>query len=290
MRKYLGWILAVVAVMMLWEFAAVSLAQGPAPAPLPSETASPATAAPAAATPAQPAKAPQGFFQILFSGGPIGVIIMLVLIGLSLTAAYLVFENMLSIRKQEIIPDGLSDEVRALVEQGQTAEATKVCRAKPCFLSFVLVYGLNEIQGGWSEIEKATEDALAEQSARLFRRVEYLSVLGNIAPMVGLLGTVTGMLMAFKQVADSEGNAGASQLAEGIYQALVTTVVGLIIAIPSLGAFAIFRNRVDQFVAEAAYAALHALSPLKRERLTEKISPTPPPPPPPPPRGVAGAK
>jgi biopolymer transport protein ExbB len=96
--------------------------------------------------------------------------------------------------------------------------------------------------------------------------------------MVGLLGTVTGMLLAFKQVADTEGNAGAAQLADGIYQALVTTVVGLIIAIPALGAFAFFRSRVDQFVAEAAYAALHALSPLKQRRTPEpKPAVTPPP-------------
>ncbi len=116
------------------------------------------------------------------------------------------------------------------------------------------------------------EDATAEQAARLFRRIEYLSVIGNIAPMVGLLGTVTGMLLAFKQVADTEGNAGAAQLADGIYQALVTTVAGLIIAIPSLGAFALFRSRVDQLVAEAAYAALHAVSPLKQRGINSPVS------------------
>jgi biopolymer transport protein ExbB len=249
----------------------------------------PATKVSAAAEPVPQNKAPQGFFQILFSGGPIGVIIMLALIGTSLTAAYLVFENALSIRKGELIPAGLSDEVRDLVSAGQYSQAIKVCRDKPCFLSFVLMYGLNEADGGWSEVEKASEDALGEQSARLFRRVEYLSVVGNIAPMLGLLGTVTGMLMAFKEVADTEGSAGASQLAEGIYQALVTTVVGLIIAIPSLGAFAIFRNRVDQFVAEAAYAAQHALAPLKRGFIAAKAPPAPPPPPPPRAAGAKGA-
>lgn len=241
-----------------------------------------------------PAKrAPQGFFQILFSGGPIGVAIMLVLIGLSLTAAYLVFENLMSIRRREIAPPGLSDEVRALVAAGRIDQAIEQSRTSNSYLAWVMQYGLLEADGGWSEVEKAMEDASAEQAARLFRKIEYLAVLGNIAPMVGLLGTVVGMLVAFKEVADSEGNAGAAQLAEGIYQALVTTVVGLIIAIPSLGAFAIFRNRVDQFVAEASYAALHGLSPLKRGRLTEppRGGPTHPPPPTPPsapPRATGG--
>lgn len=251
-----------------------------------------AAAAPTESGPAAPAapaqRPPQGFFEILFSGGPVGIAIMLVLIALSLTAAYLVFEQALSLRKKELIPQDLSDDVRRLVERGQIAEAIARCNQQPSLLAFPLIYGLNEAGGGWSEVEKAMEDALAEQAARLFRRVEYLAVLGNIAPMVGLLGTVTGMLMSFKEVADTQGHAGASQLAEGIYQALVTTVVGLIIAIPALGAFAIFRNRVDQFVAEAAYAALHALSPLKREKTAPAAQPrrtsvpTPPAPPPPP--------
>ena len=286
MQKYVVLIIAAAVLFAAAQFPDQAAGQIP-----PADGAPAAAAAakqPAVAEAPPPKKAPQGFFQILFSGGPIGVVIMLVLIFLSLIAAYLVFENALSIRKSELIPAGLSDEVRDLVAAGDYAQATKLCRQKPCFLSFVLLYGLNEADSGWTEVEKATEDALGEQSARLFRKVEYLAVLGNIAPMVGLLGTVTGMLMSFKAVADTEGTAGASSLAEGIYQALVTTVVGLIIAIPSLGAFAIFRNRVDQFIAEAAYAAQHALAPLKRGLSSAKAPPAPPPPPPP--RAGAGAK
>ena len=82
--------------------------------------------------------------------------------------------------------------------------------------------------------------------------------------MLGLLGTVIGMIFAFKKVATTGGGAGAGELAEGIYLALVTTVEGLIVAIPSLAAFAVFRNRVDQFVAEAAHTALHVFKPFKR--------------------------
>ena len=86
--------------------------------------------------------------------------------------------------------------------------------------------------------------------------------------------------MAFQRVAVTQGSAGAADLAEGIYQALVTTVGGLIVAIPSLGAFAIFRNRVDQFVAEVAYLAQHVFVPLKRRsgqsRRPDKSPPAPP--------------
>ena len=230
---------------------------------------------------------PQGFFSIVFSGGIVGVLIMLVLFALSLTAAYLVFEHIMTLRRVEIMPEGLGDRVRDSLSAGRVAEADQACRQHPSFLSFVLLNGIAELDGGWAAVEKALEDATAEQSARLFRKIEYLSVIGNIAPMVGLLGTVTGMIVAFQQVANSQGSAGAGDLAEGIYQALVTTVGGLVIAIPCLGAFAIFRNRVDQLVAEAAYVALHAFAPLKRRRSAKPQPPTAAAPPPPPHDGGA---
>lgn len=230
-------------------------------------------------TPATEA-APQGFFSILFAGGWVGLMIVLFLFALSLTAAYLVFEHIMTLRRTEIMPDGLGDSVRQALTSGNVAEADQACRLQPSFLSFVLLNGLAELDGGWPAVEKALEDATAEQSARLFRKIEYLSVIGNIAPMVGLLGTVTGMIFAFQRVASTQGSAGAAELAEGIYQALVTTVGGLIVAIPSLGAFAIFRNRVDQLVAEAAYIAQHAFAPLKRRRQATQKSKTEPPAPP----------
>ncbi|MEX2173250.1 MAG: MotA/TolQ/ExbB proton channel family protein [Pirellulaceae bacterium] len=260
---------------MIWLLAAPAWAQT---SPTPSDVASPSAGAPEETAAASAERAPLTFFQIVFSGGPLGIANMVVLIGLSLTAAALVFDNLLLIRKRQLIPPDLAGDVRRLVGEGQIPRAVAQCQEQPGLLSFVLERGLSEHDGGWPEIEKAMEDATAEQAARLYRRVEYLNVIGNIAPMVGLLGTVTGMLLAFKQVADSEGSAGAAQLADGIYQALVTTVVGLIIAIPALGAFALLRSRIDQLVAEAAYAALHALSPLKKQRAGGEV-PAPPPPP-----------
>jgi len=226
---------------------------------------------------AAPAAAPDDVFSIIFSGGWSGVLIMLALFALSLTAAYLVFEQIMTLRRKEIMPDGLGEEVRQLILAGRLGEATQACRDQPSFLSFVLLNGLAEIEGGWPAVEKALEDALAEQAARLMRKAEYLSVIGNLAPMLGLLGTVTGMILAFQTVASTQGSANAAQLAEGIYEALVTTVAGLVIAIPALGAFAILRNRVDQLVAEAAYIAQHVFAPLKRRRAKPQHAPPPPP-------------
>lgn len=209
-------------------------------------------------------QAPSGFLAILFSGGIVGAIMIFILLALSLTAAYLIFDHLMTIRRKDLMPDGLSEQVRQCLITGDVGAAQEACNARPSFLAFVLMHGISELEFGWNAVEKSLEDALAEQSARLFRKIEYLSVIGNIAPMVGLLGTVIGMIIAFQNVASTQGTASAPQLAEGIYQALVTTVGGLIVAIPSIGAFAIFRNRIDQFVAESAYMAQHVFAPLRR--------------------------
>ncbi|PHS18353.1 MAG: peptide transporter TolQ [Blastopirellula sp.] len=207
-----------------------------------------------------------GFVDIVLSGGIVGMMILLLLFALSLTASYLVFEHAMTIRQKDLMPEGLRDTVRDYLLAGKVEEAENACIEAPSFLSFVILSGIAELDSGWTGVEKALEDATAEQSARLFRKIEYLSVIGNIAPMVGLLGTVTGMIFAFQQVASTQGAAGAADLAEGIYQALVTTVGGLIIAIPCLGAFAVFRNWIDELVAEAAYQAQQVFTPLKRRR------------------------
>ena len=85
------------------------------------------------------------------------------------------------------MPADLVESVRLLLAQGKLKDADAACREKPCPLSFVLVSGISEIEYGWPAVEKALEDSTAEQAARLYRKLEYLSVIGNIAPMIGLL-------------------------------------------------------------------------------------------------------
>ncbi|MEM8736080.1 MAG: MotA/TolQ/ExbB proton channel family protein [Planctomycetota bacterium] len=205
-----------------------------------------------------------GFWNVILSGGVFGTFILLTLVILSMLAVYLIVEQVMVLRKGEVMPKGLADEVRQLLSQGRVQEAGEHCQKRPSPLSFVLISGMAELDFGWQAMEKSMEDAVAEQAAKLYRKIEYLSVIGNLAPMCGLLGTVTGMIFAFQQVAVSQGTAGAADLAEGIYSALVTTVAGLLVAIPALGAFAILRNRIDQLIAETAYVAQHVFSPVRR--------------------------
>ncbi|MCU0712230.1 MAG: MotA/TolQ/ExbB proton channel family protein [Pirellula sp.] len=203
-------------------------------------------------------------WSVIFSGGILGILIMSTLIALSVLAAYLVFDQAMGLRKKDLVPNDLVENVRTLLAQGKLKEADQACRERPCPLSFVIVSGIAEVEYGWPAVEKALEDSAAEQAARLYRKLEYLSVIGNLAPMIGLLGTVSGMILAFREVAVSSGSAGAADLASGIYSALVTTVAGLIIAIPALGAFAVFRNKIDELVSEIAYSAQHAFGAVRR--------------------------
>lgn len=133
-----------------------------------------------------------------------------------------------------------------------------------------MLAGLQEVRIGYSAVEKAMEDASQEQAARLFRKVEYLALVGNIAPMLGLLGTVYGLVLAFKKVAESRGTALAADLADGIYLALVTTVMGLVVAIPALSAYAIFRSRIEQLASEVNVLAEQIYINYKRGRLARR--------------------
>jgi biopolymer transport protein ExbB len=196
---------------------------------------------------------------------------MVLIILCSMAAMALSVEQVVTLRQSVLMPPGLRDRVQQQLAAGNLKGAFQACEAEPSFLSFLIRTSLSEADSGWTAVEKALEDAAAEQTARLMRRVEYLAVIGNIAPMLGLLGTVVGLLFAFQQVASTQGVARASDLADGIYHALVSTVGGLIVAIPAMALYAGFRNRVDQLAAEAAYTALHALAPVKRILVSNRV-------------------
>ncbi|WP_231602863.1 MotA/TolQ/ExbB proton channel family protein [Neorhodopirellula pilleata] len=202
--------------------------------------------------------------QIITSGGWPGIVILLVLVSLSITALYLVVDQVLSLQRKDLLPDGLATQVASCLRDGKVADAEQLLRQKPSLLAGVISVGIHAREFGWAEVEKVVEDALVERSAAMHRRIDYLSTIANLSPMVGLLGTVTGMIFAFRQVAATSGAAGAGDLAEGIYQALVTTVGGLVVAIPSLAAVGVLRSRVDELLAEITQQAQVALVPLRR--------------------------
>jgi len=208
---------------------------------------------------AEPASSPLQLSELLKSGGAIGYLIGI----LSLVMVALIIDHLLNIRRSNLMPPGLAEDVHHRLSERDIAGAKQVCEQHPGFLSRLLHAGLEEVGIGYASIEKSMEDAAVEQSARLFRRIEYLSVIGTIVPMLGLMGTVWGMIQAFVEF-EQKANPQVSELAPGIYRALVTTLLGLGVAVPSLSAFAIFRNRIDELAAEATLLAEHVFADFRR--------------------------
>jgi biopolymer transport protein ExbB len=183
-------------------------------------------------------------------------------IALSVAMVALIIEHLLSVRREALMPRGLIEQLQRLIHNGQLSQAEELCRKQPTLLSEVMFAGLQKASAGYPAVEKAMEDVLVDQSARLQRKVEYLSTIGAIAPMLGLLGTVWGIIQAFAQFA-AEANPSPSDFAPGISEALVTTMLGLCVAIPAMGTYAWFRNRVDDFVSQAARVAEYLAAPLR---------------------------
>ncbi|WP_166826019.1 MotA/TolQ/ExbB proton channel family protein [Thalassoroseus pseudoceratinae] len=198
--------------------------------------------------------------ELFRAGGLVGVII----VGLSVATVALVVEHILSIRRSALMPKGLAEHTHNLILRGQFEEAKQACHENPSFLGNVIAAGVSEAEIDYSSIEKAMEDSATEQSARLFRKIEYLNVIGTLAPMLGLLGTVWGMINAFLEF-EAKSNPQVSELAPGIYKALVTTLLGLSVAVPAFAAFAFFRNRIDELVAESSLTAEQVFADYRRQ-------------------------
>jgi len=214
---------------------------------------------------AQPEGAQIDLQELFRAGGVIGIIIL----ALSIAMVALIIEHLLSIRRNALMPPGLAPEVQQQIQLGKYQQANEACRDNPSLLAHVLSAGLAEVALGYQAVEKSMEDASMEQSARLSRKIEYLSVIGQIAPMLGLLGTVWGMILAFLEFS-SKANPQVSELAPGISKALVTTLMGLSVAVPAFASFAIFRNRIDELVAESSLLAEHVFSGFKRSIAAER--------------------
>lgn len=194
-------------------------------------------------------------------GGWVGYIIIL----LSVAALALVVEYALSIRLPTLIPEGEAETLAGLIERGAYDEVTARLEQDDCsFLATVVARGVRERDRGYDAVVKSMEDASDAQTGRLLRKIEHLNIIANIAPMLGLLGTVMGMVASFNQISVSVGGVDPRRLASGIFEALMTTVMGLIVAIPSLYAYGIFRNRVDSVVATATLRAEDLVAPLKQ--------------------------
>jgi len=179
--------------------------------------------------------------RTIADGGALVIFIWVCILVTSITMVTLIIQLALSLKKDKLAPPPLVDSLRQLIGSGNYQEAWETCNANRNYLANVLKSGLNRVGRG----KEAVESSLAEHGLRettlLRTKNSYLSVIGVVSPMIGLLGTVIGMMGAFKTLGES-GMGDPKGLASKISEVLLATASGLFIAIPAFICYYIFRN------------------------------------------------
>ncbi|MGD1916849.1 MAG: MotA/TolQ/ExbB proton channel family protein [Phycisphaerales bacterium] len=207
-----------------------------------------AQAAPAASTPDEG----KTLLQHILSGGPVGIVIIL----LSFTAVLMAVWLAAEIRLTRIAPPRVVEGLDRLLAANDVRGALAFCQAEEnrCLLAGMFASALTRCLRspfGLLELRSALEEAGQERFAKLQRKTDPMGLIAAVAPMLGLLGTVVGLVGAFETLSVSEG-VRPEALASSISVALITTVLGLIVAIPSTALHSFFRNRVDSLAQDTA--------------------------------------
>ncbi|MEI6475240.1 MAG: MotA/TolQ/ExbB proton channel family protein [Planctomycetota bacterium] len=192
-------------------------------------------------------------FEYVRAGGVLGY----VLIALSVLALALIVRNLLSLRRGQLAPEGVVTAISTALRAGDVAGATRACTddASHSFVSIVMASAIRRCTGnpmGAFEARSAIEEAGQVATAQLHRLNNGLGVLAAVGPMLGLLGTVIGMIGAFNAIGSLQGAARSTELAKFMSLALVNTAQGLVVAVPCTVAFALFRQRIDRLVTDVA--------------------------------------
>lgn len=174
----------------------------------------------------------------------------LIFLALSFTLVALFVMNLLQARREAVLPTELIEGFEAHLNAKQFQEAYELASADESFLGKVLSAGLGKVSKGYDQAIEAMQEVGEDESMKLEHRLSYMALIGTISPMVGLFGTVHGMIEAFQTIATATAAPEPAELANGISTALFTTLIGLAVAIPAIAAYNILRNRVDRLVLE----------------------------------------
>ncbi len=176
----------------------------------------------------------------------------LIFLTLSFVLTSLFVMNVVKATRSSVAPEDLVQAFESHLDNKEFSEAYELVSTDESFLGKVLTAGLGRLSGGgtYPQAIEAMQEVGEEENMKLEHRLSYMALIGTISPMVGLLGTVQGMIASFNVIATSATTPKPSELAQGISTALFTTLVGLAIAIPALAIYNILRNRVAQLVLE----------------------------------------
>ena len=180
----------------------------------------------------------------------LGPFYSIIFLALSFTLVALFVMNLLAARREGVLPVGLVEGFEAHLNEKKYQDAYELAKGDESFLGQVLSAGLAKLSTGYEPAIEAMQEVGEEENMKLEHRLSYMALIGTISPMVGLLGTVQGMIASFSVIANSPVQPKPSDLAKGISTALFTTLVGLFIAIPAIAAYNILRNRVQRLVLE----------------------------------------
>jgi biopolymer transport protein ExbB len=190
-------------------------------------------------------QATKSWFELFKTTGIVGALLLL----LSISGFALVIEHFVNLRNDKITPPDLVGQVDEALETGDTERAYELCQAQDSYLSRVVKSGLEA--GGTGEVAiEAARDTAVEETFGLNTKISYLSLVGNLGPLMGLLGTVTGMITSFQEIETKKAPTPAD-LAKGVYESLMNATIGLFVAIVFLTMYFIFKNKVAKMTMSA---------------------------------------
>jgi biopolymer transport protein ExbB len=215
----------------------------------------------AAAEAAQKAETSESFLHWMFwASGPIGLVILV----MSFYLFALIVWMALQYRRVVAVPAALLRDVTDMLAQRQFTEAYQRLAGDSSFLARVLAAGVRKLPSGIGAAQRAMEMANEDATMEMEHRTTYLATIGTLGPMIGLVGTVYGMIISFRVIATAGSSPQASELAKGISTALFATLEGIAISIPAIYFYALFRNRISRLSLEVTMEA---------ETLLEQFSP-----------------
>lgn len=207
-------------------------------------------------------------FEILVKGG-----VLMIPIGLaSIIALAILIERLLSLRKIRINAEAFSERVRYLLSTQRVDDAIALCEQTPGPIAAITNAGLRKHNRPREEIKDAIETAAESEVYHLERYLGWLGTIAAITPLIGFLGTVTGMIKAFLQIQTLGGNVDASVLAGGIWEALITTAAGLAVGIPALIFYNWLQGKVEHHVFEMRERSSDLLDLLLAEERQETVN------------------
>ncbi|EMI15414.1 MotA/TolQ/ExbB proton channel [Rhodopirellula maiorica SM1] len=209
---------------------------------------------------ASPAKKSSDQNLLAWTIEALGLTYSFVFLVLSITLVSLFVMNVLAARRDTLCPHELVEGFEEKLNEKQFQEAYDMAKADESVLGQVLSAGLARLSRGYNKALEGMQEVGEEESMKLEHRLSYMALIGNLSPMIGLFGTVHGMIESFQVIALGGASPKPADLAAGISTALFTTLIGLAIAIPAIAAYNVLRNRVSRMLLEIGVTSENLMS------------------------------